>query len=622
MPADSKANHQFQLSATMLSDNSEKSRNPIKKAMRRRNAKTVQFAAPTYVEASDYDYSSDEEGDLAEYINGSAIAAGTQQAATEEAAVEQKEAPAETRTSTSSNRASFDREQAATAASALAAAGVTDDEPQLSPKLVDKTGKLVMYECQGTALTAASEAAPLKSRKGTPRNADSFLKDDTIETRKITLTPGLLREDNAPLRSPTESTRTASMESLTKVSMFESDKKDEKKKKGGMLSGFFKSKKKDKKSKDSGNDLDEKVSLDIVRSSSISSDKNSIIDRSSNGQAAQNAAQGRMQQTSSTTTAAAAAAPQQTARAAGNAGPESNQVFLAELPGSEVAQEMATGQESAIRPAPKPLTSILKTSDKPKKAKKSKKRIQLDDFDTPAEERRNPFDDGDDDDDDDGGRSGSRTFMHGTEIIHIPMPGEMDEDEDDDDEEEEEDSEEEEEEEEEPGSLTSSLNTADAAAASTPTPVDSALERKSSAASSIKRDETTDRAATTTPTIASPTIPSTSRTTTPLRGFTPLDSLSPPPLTTAPSPTASTPSQSQGPAHPWNDHHLRAWLEDGREVRDMLVMIHDKSGVTPVSNDHPLMAGLYTEQRKGVQDMMGQLDGLLGAYLNRKGVRY
>ncbi|KAI7426077.1 hypothetical protein KC368_g18485, partial [Hortaea werneckii] len=45
------------LSATMLGDNSEKSRNPLKKAMRRRNAKTVQFAAPTYVEASDYDYS-------------------------------------------------------------------------------------------------------------------------------------------------------------------------------------------------------------------------------------------------------------------------------------------------------------------------------------------------------------------------------------------------------------------------------------------------------------------------------------------------------------------------------------------------------------------------------------
>ena len=45
----------------MLSDNAEKSKNPLKKAMRRRNAKTVQFAPPTYVEASDYEFSSDED---------------------------------------------------------------------------------------------------------------------------------------------------------------------------------------------------------------------------------------------------------------------------------------------------------------------------------------------------------------------------------------------------------------------------------------------------------------------------------------------------------------------------------------------------------------------------------
>lgn len=45
----------------MLGDNTEKSKNPLKKAMRRRNAKTVQFCAPTYVEASDVEYSTDEE---------------------------------------------------------------------------------------------------------------------------------------------------------------------------------------------------------------------------------------------------------------------------------------------------------------------------------------------------------------------------------------------------------------------------------------------------------------------------------------------------------------------------------------------------------------------------------
>ena len=47
----------------MLGDNSEKSKNPLKKAMRRRNAKAVAFTAPTYIEASDVEYSTDEEAD-------------------------------------------------------------------------------------------------------------------------------------------------------------------------------------------------------------------------------------------------------------------------------------------------------------------------------------------------------------------------------------------------------------------------------------------------------------------------------------------------------------------------------------------------------------------------------
>ncbi len=45
----------------MLGDNPEKSKNPLKKAMRRRNAKTVQFTAPTYFEALEVEYSSEEE---------------------------------------------------------------------------------------------------------------------------------------------------------------------------------------------------------------------------------------------------------------------------------------------------------------------------------------------------------------------------------------------------------------------------------------------------------------------------------------------------------------------------------------------------------------------------------
>lgn len=36
-----------------------------------------------------------------------------------------------------------------------------------------------------------------RSRKGTVRNTDSFFKDDNMETRKINLTPSLLRDDSS-----------------------------------------------------------------------------------------------------------------------------------------------------------------------------------------------------------------------------------------------------------------------------------------------------------------------------------------------------------------------------------------------------------------------------------------
>lgn len=47
------------------------------------------------------------------------------------------------------------------------------------------------------ALTITDEGAFAKSRKGTLRNTDSFFKDDNVETRKINLTPSLLRDDSS-----------------------------------------------------------------------------------------------------------------------------------------------------------------------------------------------------------------------------------------------------------------------------------------------------------------------------------------------------------------------------------------------------------------------------------------
>ncbi|KAK5167772.1 protein phosphatase regulator [Saxophila tyrrhenica] len=597
------------LSATMLSDNSEKTRNPLKKAMRRRNAKTVQFAAPTYVEASDYDYSSDEEDQppIDPYA-GVVQSEDTQQEehVEEEPAAEKVTTPEEgglSRASSSSSRASFDREQAATAAAAL---NGNVDEPQLSPKLVDKT-----------------EAAPLKSRR--TRNTDSFLKDDTIETRKITLTPGLLREEGKNSLS-TDSTRNPSLENLVKtVSPTESlskkdSKKEKKEKKGGMLSGLFKSKKKDKKSKEDMSVADlsdaEKASYEAqspthspVQSGRVSPEKDnagSLAPSDIRRQEVQTRqpTRGKLQKApphSQTSIPAREAPPQEPPQ---QQAPEEPKEMVAELQGSEVAYEMgaAEPEQAATDDQPhlhtelalqdkqtkegalSPLTNVLgpdtSKSQKPVKAKKVKQRMELDDFDTPTDdEGPNPFKEqdkratGTQED----GLSESpveithSTFMHGTESIHIPMPGANDPRDLPDDED---DKEVEVEDEEEPDSLTSSPSIV-------------------SAPNNQPKDAPTTTLA-------------------PTRGLS-TDSL--------PSATSSADPISPASQQPWSDASLRAWLEDGSEVRDMLVLIYDTSGVTAVGREHPVMKGLFERERKGVEGMLGELDGLLAGFLGRRGIQ-
>src|ERR1700712_59335 len=146
----------------MLGDQAEKSKNPLKKAIRRRNAKTVTFAAPTYVEASDIDYSTDEDEGEGDYYgqNGQQEQNGDQQEGAEEdevVAVEPLKPRAEVREVRSD---STDPD-----------AKASSDTARTSDEIFD--GKL--------------ESS--KSRNGTVRNTDSFFKDDSVETRKITLTP-------------------------------------------------------------------------------------------------------------------------------------------------------------------------------------------------------------------------------------------------------------------------------------------------------------------------------------------------------------------------------------------------------------------------------------------------
>ncbi|KAJ5727812.1 hypothetical protein N7493_005632 [Penicillium malachiteum] len=230
------------LSATMLGDNSEKSKNPLKKAMRRRNAKTVNFAPPTYIEASDVEFSSDDDSEHGDFFNDD-----------------------ETETVESEEGDGLDQNEDIV---------VEPLRPKgQKEKLADQGEGKGSLERQDSERTISDprrsseeffdpeEPTVSRSRNGTVRNTDSFFKDDTAEPKKISLTPNLLRDESSSngLVHDWKEGR-GSFESLEKAAGPQDKAKDEKKrkdKKPGMLSGLFK--RKDKKSKSADDDFEEAI---------------------------------------------------------------------------------------------------------------------------------------------------------------------------------------------------------------------------------------------------------------------------------------------------------------------------------------------------------------------------
>lgn len=184
----------------MLSDGQEKSRNPLAKAMRRHNAKKVQFSqGNTYVEASDVEYSSedeDEDGD-GEYLPNEEQRPDNQELDQEPHQEDNMiieplktgsrevdttiEPQAQIKQSVSSTDENSNVEKARTSDEMFEAIGICFAVPLSF----------------STVLTIPDNDAASKSRKGTLRNTESLFKDDNTETRKINLTPSLLRDDSS-----------------------------------------------------------------------------------------------------------------------------------------------------------------------------------------------------------------------------------------------------------------------------------------------------------------------------------------------------------------------------------------------------------------------------------------
>lgn len=242
----------------MLGDQSDKTKNPIKTAMRRRK-KNVSFAAPTYVDYSDFDYDTEEEEEAeAEFY-------AQQQQQQQQAQQSSQQQAAATKQTTADETAATDE-----------AAQVAPLKPraQKSVQIVDPANPDSKEESPTSAKgnRTSEEIFETNGVEGPKRKADgtvrdSFFKDDTVETKKITLTPNLLRDDGT-VRASTDSdkgvNKRPSFDKLDKEIREEKKGKDkkEKEKKGGFRSLFSR---KDKKQK-GGDDDDSlgKRSMDAV----------------------------------------------------------------------------------------------------------------------------------------------------------------------------------------------------------------------------------------------------------------------------------------------------------------------------------------------------------------------
>ncbi|ORY17122.1 hypothetical protein BCR34DRAFT_61633 [Clohesyomyces aquaticus] len=606
------------LSATMLGDTAEKTKNPLKKAMRRRNAKTVQFAPPTYVEASDYDYSSDEDKDDDELFGGADPNQAQAETAKDKSEAEQDDGLKVQPLKVGAAKTDPERSDSDTSRN-------SNEDP--NAKNVDKA--------RTSDEVFDRPLDPKVSRNGTMRNTDSFFKDDNAETRKITLTPNLLRDDSSTSTTGSRE-RGPSLESLEKNGFADKVKDDKKKKekKPGMLSGLFK--RKEKKPKGAPGALDsfdsdaEKQSEELGRSSPQSKASDDSHERPSTEQSQpqRQASKGKLQKPQRSrddsptknqvltpadspepATLQNAPTPKETPTSNGQpTAPATMRLVSPEQEDPAKSSSEARVQSPENRSRSNSAASKLnptrllhrdqEAGARPEKVKKAKQRVQLDDFDSSDEDKVDPFADPKESQakapqaevSEPTGRlsespvhiSAADAQPNGKENAHHrdrePDPHQ-------------------------PPGLTGDTSSQETTSPiSTPSPDDSP-STKAPPASNLPVSRPTGSPSPTSPHSAS-SIPPPSR---------------PAPVPTKEMELASPPTSSESSTLPaWSDASLRSYLDDGSDIRDMLMVINDTTGVVPVSLDHPLMARLYTEETRTVTQLGGELDGLLATWLESK----
>lgn len=550
----------------MYEDTLEKPKNPLRRAMRRRGQKQVTFTDPTYRDAPVYDWSSEEEdgeeGDMA--VNG-AHEDGSQNG---------------------TDHADDEDEITASNGTANGKAVLSQNGQELQDDLESESTLRASEESfekrKNIHIPVISLSQFIGTRNGTVRNTDSFFKDDTIETKKISLTPKLLSDDSGSTTTvwttDTVKERASSSFDLDKSDRLKEDKKKEKK---GVLS-IFKRSKKDKKSKYMDTDaISSRTSSEVSRESPVQEAplqrKNSKgkLQKTPNPQAQ---AQAQVVKGLNGTNAVQPL-EQNTNRSVTEAISESNSRPRSPEKPAPIrlgGVRTPTGDGSVRSPTTQPITSILSKPfqaqasptqhlDTNGRLSESPVHVTAADAEPPALVR--------DSDDSDDVRSYQETpspQMPGTTLLdtsHIERQA------------------------------TSGMHH------SPISPTSPQLGIASGIPSALSR------MAPQQPARNAPVQPNGSS---PLMNF---------PTSSQVDRNGSTSTTTSTPSTPvWSDASLRAYLDESgtSDIRDLLLLTRDTTGLVPVSADHPLMAGLYLEERGKLKELDATLDGLLGTWLEKR----
>ncbi|KAK8142047.1 hypothetical protein G3M48_009423 [Beauveria asiatica] len=572
------------LSATMLGDQAVKPKTSFKTIRRKR--KTVAFAEPTYVDYSDFDYSTDEE-DIEELFGtnpSSARQYAQSQQGSQEAAEVARVEPLRTKDSNTENGHDT---KAAKGEKALAKELDKDDSGQLGQDEDDDTSSVEEIIDETASVS--------RSKNGTVRNTDSFFNDE--ETKKITLTPNLLRDGDAAAARPSTDSASkdsakgrSSLEKMDRELVSDKDKKKSKDKKPSAIRSFFS--RKDKKKSDDDDESFGKRSMDTMeaddRDETDSPDRPQRIGKlqkpqprlEPQPQAARKLATSQTQKSTvelssylnETRTNNVSSVPPASMRIVDPDTQETHNVSSSQL---QQSPESAPSRSASLSDKASSLSKMIHnrnpsngTEPKPQKTKKAKTRMELDSSDSSEKEEQQQ-------------ETASSNQSHNVADVGVTA------------------------------AVAGAAGAATVASKSrgAPSPSSPVMARDRAVTPQTGAGSTSDSAHVSPSNASNPPglVPDTSS----------AEDRSP---NASPSPELVPKSASAASSRKdvWDDVKLRAFFDESDHIRDLLAVVYDKSDAEPVGADHPAMGGLFREQNAKLAEITTQLDNLLGDWLARK----